>query len=339
MKKTAVLIFSLTLFLTLVCGCANKEDKNSDEGSFSSSDEIITESDKSTEYPVGTPSLEEIKNKIGSINSYGSIYAFLTGDTDVLASTIWGNIDFTVFSDTNFKSVKVSTYEVVEKVTENKNYLGTFVTDVIFSFTVSESKCDFVPVGDYCYKVGLVWMPYPTCEFESTDLNVNKHAELTKAVNAIVNGGGVSWDKGVPTSYEDRFDRFVFRSIYEVLSEYNSYDAALNDEDVKNGAYKIFGIENYVPDSSYREWRNDAWRLSYSFGGCSSVHDILDIRETGEGKYEVDVQFYADMTHLIPSHKITLYVSENDDPTYKYCFEKSVITERSEYDPYWWSAS
>lgn len=134
-------------------------------------------------------------------------------------------------------------------------------------------------------------------------------------------------------------DRFVFRSIYEVLSEYNSYDAALNDEDVKNGAYEIFGIENYVSDSSCREWRNDAWRLSYSFGGCLSVHDILDIRETGERKYEVDVQFYADMTHLIPSHKITLYVSENDDPTYKHCFEKSVITERSEYDPYWWSAS
>lgn len=301
--------FGVILFASMILvGCAGSGEKPEE-----TTDEEV--------YLVGTPTLEELSN-IGEDNDhwghYKAILAFLDGDVDALAEQA-GFTEDDEFSASDYefvKDIKISTYEVTE--TETK--------DIIFKFTVAKSDNELFPVGEYSYNIGVVWQRAD--EYSVKD----EYSDLFGMIDTFSGHGCVAWENGAEICDDNGlgFDFGVVRAID------NYTEAELTEENVKYGAEKLFEIEDFAPKSEYLKLVDGKWQYTQYIGNVNISRSITDIRKSGD-KIEVDVQYYADRFAMVPSHKVTVYVTETTDHVYKYCFEKSVVTDESSYMPLRWS--
>ena len=106
-----------------------------------------------------------------------------------------------------------------------------------------------------------------------------------------------------------------------VILRHNSYSVDV----VHNGEDALCYLENAEYDGAI---------LDIMMPKLDGLSVLKKIRDMGNGKFEIDVQFYADHYYLCPSHVVTYYATVTDDDVFKYCIEKAVITEEGNYEPF-----
>lgn len=323
MKKKIVLILISIILILLLSGCKETVINN---GNDSSVPPVNIESKN----PTGTPSLKELHSIVESdtddpLGYYASVLAFLEGDTKELARRSGNSIDSNLEASyyNNIATVKISNY----KITENEN--GA----LDFYFTVSDGGSSIFEVGEYHYKICEHWTP--VTQYTSSE----EYGDLISLIDWATGHGCISWENGKSTSdfhYLYTFDFGVSRSVAYARTIYKEKGNELPEFDFDEAVYKMFGIEDFSSTSDYLIYENGKWVETQYIGPVNVVNTILDIRETDD-YIEVDVQYYADMLRMVPSHMTTIYIKETGDPIYKYCFEKAIITKKSNVDPLWWS--
>ncbi len=315
--------------IVLVCGCSapvkNQPDVTTDKAETSDPDSGI-DVGVNTEECITT--LEELKNKVdsefGDSNGYyESVLAFITGDTETLARLGQAELDNSAYE--LIKTVKVSDFEVRE------DELG----QLDFKFTVSESECEEFPVGSHQYKISITWTD------ESKNYHSEQYSDLISLLEWATGHGCISWENGKATdnfSEYYTFDYGAWRTVMYARTLYSEKGLTLTELDFDYAVNKMFGIKDFNSTSPYLSLVDGEWREpEFYIGSINAVSTIEEIRDMGDGKIEVDIQYFADALRMVPSHKATVYITETDDPVYKYYFEKGVITEYGEYDHYIWS--
>lgn len=323
MEKKLSVFLSFILLIALLSGC---EEPKHNSGNDSSTPPIDIES----KIPTGTPSLEELHSIVESdtddpLGYYASVLAFLEGDTEELArhsgNTLGDDLEASCYDD--IATVKIDNYEIIEN---EDNSLD-------FHFTVSDGGSSDFEAGEYHYKVWDTWMP--VTQYSSSE----EYADLIELIKWATGHGCISWENGKSTSdFHDSytFDFGVCRSVAYARTVYKEKGNELPELDFDEAVYKMFGVEEFSSTSEYLKYENGRWVETQYIGPMNVVNKILDIRKTDE-YIEVDVQYYADMLRMVPSHMTTIYIKKTDDPIYKYYFEKSIIVKTGDFDPVWWS--
>jgi len=324
MKKILSVLLSFILLIVFLSGCG--EESKPDSENDSSTPPVNIESKS----PTGTPSLEELHSIVESdtddpLGYYASVLAFLEGNTEELSrhssNNLEDGLEASCYDD--IATVQINSYEIIE------NEDGA----LDFYFTVSDSGSSDFEVGEYHYKVWDLWTP--VTQYSSSE----KYGDLIELIDWAAGHGCISWENGKSTSdFHDSytFDFGVSRSVAYARTIYKEKGNELPTFDFDEAVYKMYGIEDFSSTSQYLICENGKWVETQYIGPVNVVSTILDIREKDD-YIEVDVQYYADMLRLVPSHMTTIYVKNTDDPIYKYYFEKSIIVKTSDYDPLWWS--
>ena len=323
MKKILSVLLSLVLLAALLSGCEGSKSNTDDD---SSKPPVNVESD----YPTGTPTIEELHSIVQSsiddpLGYYAAILAFLEGDTEELArfSSRTHGEELEASCYDNIATVKIDNYEIIEN---EDNSLD-------FYFTVSDGGSSAFEAGEYHYNVWNLWTP--VTKYSSSE----EYGDLIELIYWATGHGCISWENGKSTS--DFHDLYTFefgvnRTVGYARAIYDEKGNELPEFDFDKAVYKMFGVEEFSSTSDYLKYENGKWVETQYIGPMNVVNTILDIRETSE-YIEVDVQYYADMLRMVPSHTTTIYVKKTDDPIYKYYFEKAIITKESSMKPLWWS--
>ncbi|MBO5195514.1 MAG: hypothetical protein J6C03_00290 [Clostridia bacterium] len=280
-----------------------------------------------TNEPIGIPSISELHTITQSsfddpFGYYASVLAFLEGDTEELA--LRGSDDPEAADYSHIGTIEFSSYEITESETGSS---------LEFSFVVSNGGDSMFEPGEYHYNVWETWTP------TEPKISSEQYGDLVQLIDWMTGNGCISWENGKSTSlYHDAytFDFGVNRAVGRARGIYAEKGGELPEFDFDDAVYKMFCVKDFSSTSEYLAFENGKWTETQYIGDINVMHTILDIRENGD-YMEVDVQYYADMFRMIPSIKTTIYVRKTDDPIYKFCFEKSIIVESSEYDPMWWA--
>lgn len=323
MKKiiTSVTAAVIALLMTVLTACGKGITNEVGE---ETTDATTTVEETTDEEVITT--IEQLREKAGDVyvdswGGYSCILAFLTGDTETLA--LHGQADIPASEYESISEIKVDSFSIVEKESKNLD----------FRFSVSESDCEIFPVGDYHYTVWLTWIP------ENKYDGNEEYSDLIRLIKWAAVYGCLAWENGTATkerSSEFTFDYGVWSAVTFARALYSEKGNDLPGADFDRAVKLMFGIDNYVSTSPYLEFSDGEWNQVSYVGALNSVITVEDIREIGDGKLEIDIQYFADILSMIPSYKSTWYVSETGDEIYRYCFEKAVITEQSEYEPYFW---
>ena len=116
----------------------------------------------------------------------------------------------------------------------------------------------------------------------------------------------------------------------------------MTDDNLKSFANSVFGIENFVPELyidsekvDFYEKVDGVWQEKHDsvyIGALTASASVCGVREN-DGTAEIDLQYYADAFCLVPSHKVTVYMTKTDGGI-GWLLSKSVITENGKYAPY-----
>ena len=289
-------------------------------------------------FPVGTPSYDTLKAVVLNYSEYNyiwdnytSVLFFLSGKWNEYRG---GGEDREQDEYEFYKAletVKISTYSLSDLIIDDM-YTGY----LWFSFTVTESKCEEFPEGDYNFALG-------NNGWERVGEPVTiptEHETLYYMVDDIASCGCITWDNGEIITGNDREADAMMAYIIGNMPYAEdgwTYKDGISDDRLKKGAKELFGFDFSDLDlnkTSFNKNKDNGLWYSSTAPNHSSYAMIREIRDMGNGKFEIDVQFYADHYYLCPSHVVTYYATVTDDDVFKYCIEKAVITEEGNYEPF-----
>lgn len=283
-----------------------------------------------------TSDLDKLKKRNDEFYGiYNFIIGFLEGNSGFMKASMSEMPEGRdAYIEYGIPSVVVDEFDLIEYPDkENTNYNKAAVY-----FNVSESNSEQMPKGRYYYSVdSLSWK---NLEAYKPD---EKYDDAISIVRTMADYGAFSWKDGKGAAEHDQFSFAVYRTI---AGYFYKKEIHVTDENLKNTAKAMFGIENYTPElyvDSKKierfELKDGVWKEKWepgdvNIGPSMAYFYVTDLRQSDDGTLEIDLQYYADAYMLVPSHKVTVYASLQENDFCRYLFKEAKITEYSEYEPY-----
>ncbi len=233
----------------------------------------------------------------------------------------------------SYKSLKFAEGDYFEII-----HLGDLNKPFYWHVTITESEVPGLPTGDHVFLLdeGIMGVTLHKVNAQTVEIyNYGVRADLltwfgTCGMYEIPDWG--DWDAAVA---EGRLNESIYLVAFDYLTcRYGS----LTEEQINDFGYRAFGIDRLfshlgLNEDSY-EYVNGAYGVA-GHGGEIWSYDIVDCNFVGESA-AVTVQFWADWSKTIPSHRITyrLGVDVPEDgglPVNR--FGGITYESRGEYDP------
>lgn len=359
MKKFPILILSLLLLISCTACVGNTDQPGitQDQTSTSAETNETAESTVAEEmttapqteepyieppeptFPLVITTLDELRVWTWDNYSAHISYSFLTGNTAELAKYyghqglpsdgLYTTVDEAVMAP--IKTLKFSDFTLTyENSDEFEN------SEPTLEFTVSESECDAFPVGEhsYTFREGdvSVWVNNKAPTVPEEYSFPQKVIEwLPWRCHSLVDGEEAY---GVDDQHaESEFFDSVYNAHLYALGETDMIGITM--EDAAESALTLFGIEDYVPPlhTYYGSSDDSDLIISRRLGNTTDVAGYIDGIRKENGQVIFELQLYADIMYLVPSHRVE-YVFEKADTKYGWTLEQIKLVEQSEYEPY-----
>ncbi len=362
MKRIALLILALVFILSSCSLLPVKESEKETAAPASAEQqtEKVPEGESETESaqtdpPSTEPAIEidpeadlaeyrEISARAAGDVRYGFVKAFIDGDAaGVLRST--EDVDLKAEHDPVFddwarafdgyrSSFKITRYACREEVIESE--WGTGEETVVFSFTVYESSCPDMPVGEKRFDI--------TNSYISETAVVNDHeaAENSRRFSGeIPEDADLVWFAvpclgTIADGYNDGWssDGVIMDIIFLSLPGVSYSDDApgMTAEEISDAAKELFGIDAFnVSDTLLYVGEDGLYHIG-GHGGSVVSYYVTYAGPEGDG-YRITIRSYADSAHLIPSDLYEIRIVRGRD-RYDWVFESVTAVERGEIRPY-----
>ncbi|PKM62612.1 MAG: hypothetical protein CVU97_04460 [Firmicutes bacterium HGW-Firmicutes-21] len=310
-KQYLIIVVSLFLVACILCSCeiARRDIiSSSDEPPVLSVD--ISTDEQSDEAVDDTLKITDISDyeELGLTSDDGRylfIKAFIEGDTSALED-ICGLISGTY---DGYKAISIGDYSVFVK-----DY------DVFFSFEITSSELDTLPVGKYTYIVEMDIAIYMRPIKREMPILTPTQTELMKYFTC-----GYYYEIVDYTTIDSSDkDRYLFGITGYILVTYDN----ITLEQMQDFALKIFGITDFYPGSN--ALLIDGVYTIAGYGGSLLGYEFLD-ETTEKDLTTITIQFYADLGKTIKSHIIEYKMTKNEDI---WVFLSSDIIYKAKYKPY-----
>lgn len=330
MKKLSAVFLAFILCAAILISC--NEDAR-DTGSRTSaagtandtpSQETSEESAPSVESSAPENSLADTSNeliktifdindfeKLGLEKNSGEeqfIRAFLSKDTETLEQLC--NLETGIYDE--LKTLEFGKYSI-------SSFEGNS-SGLVFKFTVLSSELDTLPPGEYSYYVG-----QGADTWEMTPARTQNHTEPQKTLEKWLMVSGDYLYRNYSSLSKDEQTRYRYYITYYLLWQYGD----LTLEELQQYALELFSIKNFQPYESVTMLVDGKYRLM-GHGAIVWRYSFVGERKENEKTF-VTIQYYADPSELIKSHKVECEMQEKDG---EWAFIGSRVLEESPYEPY-----
>ena len=203
---------------------------------------------------------------------------------------------------------------------------------VSFTFEITESKYDVFPVGSYTYKVREGVVSKISWE-KSSDEEMNESFNDIHDLIKVISPHSFYSFNNESKKISDKGDEAIFYTLHFCHSRWFGNSAGMTEEELKEGAHEMFGIDDYIPPETVAEYREGRYLLK-SHGGHSVSAKIVKTEENGS-EYTCYLQLYADPMDMAKSYLVK-YTLRKIDTKYRYEFEEIEIKDEGLYEPFAW---
>ena len=243
------------------------------------------------------------------------IYAFLS--KDIVTCADYAGVPTAMIEGLN--TVEFGTCSFREMKDEN-GYL--------FDFSVVKSDFDSLPVGDYTYSLGTK----TNLHFSNENLPKLSYDNyiLDNFISLLANYCMPEIEGDEQYSKNNYLNGICATAMKMKCLAYPD-SVPITKDLSKQIVYDLFGIDDFKIPSEVGHFKDGIFNFKNGWQYPTNViFELSDVTHES-GKYTIDVQFYADMLRLVPSHKVRYEIVEADN-IFGYRLVNVSFISRSNYD-------
>lgn len=198
----------------------------------------------------------------------------------------------------------------------------------IFEFSVVKSDLDSLPVGDYTYSLDTM------TNLHFTNENFPKLSDdnfiLDNFIGLLANYCMPEIEGDEQYSKNNYLNGICATAMNMKIFAYPD-SVPITKDLSKHIVYDLFGIDDFKIPSEVGHFKDGIFNFKSGWQYPTNViFELSDVTHES-GKYTIDVQFYADMLRLVPSHKVRYEIVEADN-IFGYRLVNVSFISRSKYD-------